>query len=328
MKETDGFPRLSIGSLGGTISMQATIMGQGVTPQLDCEALLAFLPRLGEIAQVSTATLGLVPSASMGFAQMIDVLRWAQEEVERGAHGIVITQGTDSLEESAYFLDLFWPFDVPLVLTGAMRSAGEPGADGPANLLAAACVALARESRDRGVLVVMNDQIHAAARVRKGDSLSVNAFESPNGGPVGQLFEGQVHYWHMPGYRTILPEPDRVQHQVALMESCLDADTGLLDAALGLGYEGLVIAGFGAGHVSERWASSLERIARQIPVIVATRTGRGTTASASYGFVGSEIDLQKKGMHMAGHLCPRKCRILLWALLGNGLQSSVRDHLR
>ena len=157
-------------------------------------------------------------------------------------------------------------------------------------------VALARESRDRGVLVVMNDQIHAAARVRKGDSLSVNAFESPNGGPVGQLFEGQVHYWHIPGHRTVLPEPDRVQHQVGLMESCLDADTGLLDAALGLGYEGLVIAGFGAGHVSEHWASSLERIARQIPVIVATRTGRGTTASASYGFVGSEIDLQKKGM--------------------------------
>lgn len=327
MKDMDAAPLLSIGSLGGTISMQAEQPGQGVMPRLECEALLASLPQLRAIARVSTATLGLVPSASLSFQQMLSVLQWAQAQVRGGAQGVVITQGTDTLEESAYFLDLFWRGDVPLVLTGAMRSASDPCTDGPANILAAARVALAKVSRARGVLVVMNDQIHAASRVRKADSLSLGAFESPNGGPMGQLLEGQVRYWSSPVTPPILPIPARVQHRVALFESCLDADTGLLDAVIDLGYEGLVIAGFGAGHVSQTWASSLARIARQIPVVVATRTGKGATARASYGFEGGEIDLQAKGLRMAGHVCPRKCRILLWALLGSGMQGTLDDYL-
>lgn len=296
--------------------MQSAHRGEGAVPRLDCCALLASVPELEAIAQVSAATLCLLPSASLGFKQLLDVLQWALSEVEQGAHAVVLTQGTDSLEETAYFLDLLWPFEAPLVLTGAMRSASQPGADGPANLLAAAHVALDAASRGRGAQVVMNDQIHAAARVRKVDSLSVAAFDSPGFGPQGRVVEGRALYAGAPIARVVLPLPQRTTHQVALLEACLDGDTLLLEQIPGLGYEGLVIAGFGAGHVPACWVPSLATIARDLCVIVATRTGSGPTARHGYGFAGGEIDLLNRGVRMAGSLCPRKCRVLLWVLLG------------
>ncbi|MCS4286289.1 L-asparaginase [Pseudomonas sp. BIGb0278] len=318
---------LSVGSLGGTVSMQAAAPGQGVTPTLDCLGLLAVVPQLAELAELRTATLCLLPSASLGFAQLFEVLAWAQAEVEQGAQAVVITQGTDTLEETAYFLHLLWSSPTPLVLTGAMRSASQPGADGPANLLAAAQVGLAASSRGRGVLVVINDEIHSAAKVRKVASLAMAAFASPGDGCDGYLLEGKPVYRQPGAARSVLPLPTNRGHTVALLEASLDADTGLLEALPKLGYAGLVVAGFGAGHVSASWAEALQRIAEQIPVVIATRTGSGPTATATYGFVGGEIDLRSKRMLMAGRLCPRKCRILLWLLLGCGLEQALEEHL-
>lgn len=316
MSAQPSLPCVAIGSLGGTVSMQATAPGQGVTPQLDCQALLAALPQLEGLARFTTASLCLLPSPSLSFCSLLQILAWAQQQVEAGAHAVVLTQGTDTLEETGYFLDLLWPFDAPLVLTGAMRPASHPGADGPANLLAAVQVALADTSRGRGVLVVIHEQIHRAAEVRKCASLALAAFDSPGVGPAGEVVEGLPVYRHAPTRRHTLPVPARTTHRVALLEACLDADTALLQAVADQGYDGLVVAGFGAGHVSAQWADCMAVIARQLPVIVATRTGSGATARATYGFAGSEIDLQAKGMQMAGALCPRKCRILLWLLLG------------
>ncbi|MBH3472164.1 asparaginase [Pseudomonas putida] len=327
MNEHSSLPRLSIASLGGTVSMQAGAVGCGVTPSLDCEQQLLKVPQLREMAQLNVASLCLVPSASLAFATLLQVLAWARCEVERGAQAVVVSQGTDTLEETAYFLDLLWPFDAPLVMTGAMRSASQPGNDGPANLLAAAQVALAPGSCGRGVLVVMNDQVHCAARVRKTASMAIAAFESPGCGPLGEVVEGAVLYHHSPGRREVLPLPHRTDQRVALLEACLDADTALLHAVATSGYEGLVIAGFGAGHVSASWSDVLEHVAPTLPVVVATRTGNGPTARATYGFAGAEIDLQKKGVHMAGQLCPRKCRILLWLLIGTDRRHELQDWL-
>ncbi|MNO62706.1 L-asparaginase [compost metagenome] len=327
MKEQTSQPKLSIASLGGTVSMQASTRGRGVRPKLDCDEQLAKVPQLREMAHLEVVTLGLLPSASLGFAALLEVLAWARGEVERGAQAVILTQGTDSLEETAYFLDLLWPFDAPLVMTGAMRAASQPGNDGPANLLAAAQVALAPGSRGRGVLVLMNDQVHCAARVRKTASLAMAAFESPGCGPIGDVVEGMVVYRQPAARRAVLPLPHRTEHRVALLEACLDADTALLQAVATLGYAGLVIAGFGAGHVSSCWAEVLDSLVPGLPVIVATRTGSGPTARASYGFAGAEIDLQTKGVHMAGQLCPRKCRILLWLLIGTGSQQQLHSWL-
>ncbi|WP_060509270.1 asparaginase [Pseudomonas sp. NBRC 111124] len=323
MNEKACLPRITLGCLGGTVSMQAGLPGTGVTPQLGGDELLAGMPQLGALADISTVTLCLLPSASLSFRILLDVLAWARGEVERGAQAVVLTQGTDTLEESAYFLDLLWPCDVPLVMTGAMRPASQPGNDGPANLLAAVQVALAAKSQGRGVLVVLNDQIHLAAQVRKTASLSIAAFESPGWGPEGSVVEGQVIFRGASVPRKVLPLPKHCEHRVALLDACLDADSALLQAIPTLGYEGLVVAGFGAGHVSTAWSQALARIAKDMPVIVATRTGCGPTARATYGFVGAEIDLQSKGMHMAGRLCPRKCRILLWLLIGLDDQAAL-----
>lgn len=320
-------PTLAIASLGGTVSMKNDALAGGVKPALGCGMQVAQVPELRNMALLVLETLALLPSASLSFLFLLDVFAWAKAQIEAGAVAIVMTQGTDSLEETAYFLDLIWPFDAPVVMTGAMRSASQPGHDGPANLLAAVQVALAGDSRGRGVLVVMGDQVHAASQVRKTASLSASAFESPGYGPLGMLIEGSVLYHHAIKRTEALPLPFRTDHRVALLESCLSADVDLLLAVKELGYEGLVIAGFGAGHVSESWSTALGRIAPMLPVVVATRTGSGSTARASYGFFGGEIDLQAKGIHMAGRLCPRKCRILLWLLCASNNQHRLESWL-
>lgn len=309
-------PILAIGALGGTVSMQAQTPGAGVVPAVGAEQMFAAVPQLRHLARVNTATLQLLPSASLDFDHLLEVLAWARLQVADGAHGVVLTQGTDTLEESAYFLDLLWDCDAPLVLSGAMRAASQVGADGPANLLAAAAVAIADSSRKRGVLVVMNDQVHAAAHVRKVHTLALDAFKSQEAGPLGVIVEGNVLYHAAVSSREILPLPHRTNHKVALLEASLGADTLLLAQVVTLGYEGLVIAGFGAGHVSEGWAAVVGSLCGSIPVVVGSRTGAGATASHSYGFTGGEMDLQGRGALMAGALCPRKCRVRLWLMLG------------
>lgn len=320
-------PKLAIAALGGTVSMQARNVGEGVIPTISGETLLASIPELTPLARVTVETLGLLPSASLDFEFLLSVLSWANFQIKQGAVGVVITQGTDTLEETATFFDHLWDHEEPLVLTGAMRSAAQPGADGPANLLDACRVALAEDSRLRGVQVVMNGQIHPACRVRKTDSLAVQAFSSPVFGPAGILVENAVRYVRPPAQRTVLPLPQQTTQKVAMLEASLSADTLFLENILELGYDGLVIGGFGAGHVSQSWAEVIENIAKKIPVIIATRTGSGSTAQSSYGFIGGEMDLIRKGASMAGFLCPRKARVLLWLLIGCQRQDELARYL-
>ena len=321
-------PVLSIGTLGGTVSMRAAQPGAGVTPTVSGEALLSGIPELHDGIDVHIETLCLVPSASLDFNLLLEVLIWAQEQVKLGVQGIVISQGTDTLEEAAFFFDLLWNSDVPLVLTGAMRSCGQPGADGPANLLDAARVALDTESRKRGVLVVMNNQIHQAQHVRKGSSMALDAFSSPLFGPVGLLIERRICYLRKPSPRTILPLPRTTHHKVALLQASLSADTLLLENELALGYDALVVSAFGAGHVSVEWADLIDHISTQIPVLVGTRTGSGSTAETSYGFIRSEMDLIDRGALMCGFLCPHKARIPTWLLIGAGQAREISKHLQ
>lgn len=320
-------PLLAIAGLGGTLGMQAGSAGSGLLPALDAQDLVAGLPQLGRLARVDAQTLQRLPSASLSLPQLLDLLHWANAQVRAGARGVVVTQGTDTLEESAWLLDLLWRHPQPLVFTGAMRAASQVGADGPANLLAAATVALARESQGRGVLVAFNDEVHRARHVRKCDTLALGAFASPGHGPVAVFVEGLPRYRQPPWRRQTLPLPGPGDRPVALLEATLGADTLLLRRVVALGYAGLVVAGLGAGHVSQAWAEALGEIATQIPVLIASRTGQGSTASRSYGFTGGEIDLQRRGAIMAGDLCPRKGRLLLWLLANTEGPDSLHERL-
>jgi len=321
-------PTLAIATLGGTLSMQSCHPDQGITPSLGGAQLLASVPELYALADIRVESLSLVPSASLDFDFLLHVLDWANRQIAQGVQAVVITQGTDTLEETAAFFEYLWTHDEPLILTGAMRCADQAGADGPANLLDACHVALSASSKGRGVLVVMNAEVHHALRIRKNHTLALHAFSSPTLGPAGLLIDHCVHYLCPSTARMTLPLPSRTSHKVALLEASLSADVLLVEQLVGLGYEGLVIAGFGAGHLSELWAEVLQPIAAKIPVIVGSRTGAGPTAFNTYGFKGGEIDLIRKGLHMSGFLCPRKARLLLWLLIGCGQQSRLKNFLR
>jgi len=320
--------RVAIASLGGTITMTSTSAdGQGARPSLTAEQLIAAVPVLAEVADLAATTLNTLPGASLAFPDVIGGLNWARTEVDRGADGAVLIQGTDTIEETAYLLDLFWDRSAPLIVTGAMRSPQTPGADGPANLNAGVRVASADASRDRGVLVVMNDEIHAARWVRKTRASGAGAFESPSFGPVGQLDEDQAVYGGVAAERRplSLPEPF-VAPRVALLETYLGDDGELLEAVADRGFQGVVLAGYGVGHVSSTVAAIVGKVARAIPVVFASRTGAGSTHRNTYGFDGSESDLIARGAIPAGWLDARKARVLLACLLAAGADhGNIRD---
>ena len=172
-------------------------------------------------------------------------------------------------------------------------------------------------------------RISAVTGVPLRVSVSVgDAFNSPLFGPTGLMIENRVLYLRKACTRTVLPMPRSIQHKVALLPATLSADTALLEHVLALGYDALVVSAFGAGHVSVEWVDLIDQITTEIPVLVATRTGSGPTTEASYGFIGSEMDLIDRGAVMCGFLCPYKARILIWLLIGAGMGREVAKHVQ
>ncbi|MCI4064912.1 asparaginase [Micromonospora sp. R77] len=291
----------------------------GVVARLTGAELAAAVPGLAEIP-IQVRDVEAVPSAALTYQQVLDLVEAAGAAVADGASGVVVTQGTDSLEETAYLADLVWSHAAPLVLTGAMRNPTLAGPDGPANLLAAVRVAAAPAARDLGVLVAFNDEIHAARFVRKTHSTSTATFASPNAGPLGHVIEGEVRLLTRPPRHAPLPPPapDRLAAtRVALHTVTLDDDVTLLDA-LAHGRDGLVVAGFGVGHVPPGLAPALGALAERMPVVLTSRTGAGSVLRHTYGAVGSERDLLRRGLVNGGLLDPYKAKVLLRLLLATG----------
>ena len=319
--------RVAIASLGGTITMTPVSAGAEVAPSLTAAELLSSVPGLAGTVEVTARTIATIPGASLSVADVLEALSWARAAVDDGASGAVIIQGTDTIEESAYLMDLYWDRAAPLVVTGAMRAARMAGADGPANILAATQVACSPASRHRGVLVVLNDEIHAAVTVRKTRSSGLNAFSSPSFGPLGYVEESVAVYGRSMRRVAPLPVPPGAAHpRVALIETHLDDDGALLDLVAASDYRGIVIAALGVGHASEKVASAVSRaIVGSKLVVLASRTGAGTTFSSTYGFIGSESDLLRRGAIAAGWLDARKARLLLACLL---MASSTVDDIK
>jgi L-asparaginase len=305
--------------LGGTIAMAADATG-GAVPDRSPADLLAAIPGLpGTGIEVRPEEVRRVPGASIRIADLHAVAALVRQRLAGGAAGVVVTQGTDTIEESSYLLDLLHDQPAPLVVTGAMRNPSLAGADGPANLLAAVQVAADPAARGHGVLVVFNDQIHAARRVRKTHSTNPATFASPDGGPLGYVVEGRPWFANrLPG-RTVLPAGPAPggSPRVGLWTVTLGEDGELL-AGLAERLDGLVVAAFGAGHVPDWLVEPLERLAGAMPVVLASRTGAGPVLAGTYAFPGSEADLRDRGMIGAGFLAAPKARILLYALLAAG----------
>jgi L-asparaginase len=303
---------------GGTIAMTAARAESGATPQLTGDDLVAAVPGLaGSGIDVVVRDVQQAPGASVTPTDMFAVAAAAREVVAGGAAGVVVTQGTDTIEETAYFLDLVHDGLAPIVVTGAMRNPSLAGADGPANLLAAVQTAASASARGVGCVVVFGNEIHEGRWVRKTHSVSPHAFSSPDVGPVGYLLEGRPRLLRGPTRQsrlTVAATGAPANHRIALVTMAFDDDGELLRRIDGDSFAGVVLAAFGAGHVPSGTVPILADLAAGMPVVLASRTGAGPVLTDTYGFPGSERDLLDHGLIGAGFLHPFKARILLYLL--------------
>lgn len=310
--------RLLVLSLGGTITMVPSEAG-GITPKLGAAELVASVPDLATVAEIEADSPARLPSPSLTPAHLVDVARRIEAAFAAGADGAVVIQGTDTIEESAFLLDLLVAGDKPVVVTGAMRGAAAPGADGPANLLAAARVAASDAARGLGALAVLNDQIHAARFVQKSHTALPSAFTSPMAGPLGLVAEERVRIFARVAREPALPAASGPPVPVALLRWTMGDDGRLLGALPALGYAGAVIEGMGAGHVPADAAEAISALAARMPVVLASRCATGPVFTQTYGYPGGEIDLIRRGTIPSGILSGPKARLLLGlALRGDG----------
>lgn len=313
-------PRIALLALGGTISAPVDERGSGARMTLTAEQIAGDLGARAGV-ELRPRTLRMQPSSNL---TLDDVRELAREVEATDADGVVVTVGTDALEEVAFALDVAVGGDRPLVVTGAMRNVGSPGVDGPANLLGALRVAAHPDARGQGVLVVFTDEVHLARYVRKTHTSSPAAFRSPTLGPVGYLVEDRVR---MPLARRRRPAPvpfgEGTLPAVALVRVTLGDDPALISAAANSGCAGLVIETFGAGHVAEGAVPVLREAASRMPVVFASRTGAGELYENVAAFPGSERDLLDAGLVPAGDLDGAKARLLLLLLLSGGADATA-----
>ena len=296
---------------GGTIAMSGV---GGAVPELDASTLAAAVPDVqwSGIEQVLNK-----PGPQMTLDDALMLSRAAIAAAGTG-DGVVVTHGTDTLEEVAFLCDLMYDGEAPIVFTGAIRPASSPGADGPANLTDAAHAATSGECAGLGVLVCFAGELHAARAVRKDDSTSPRSFHSPQSGPLGRVGERAVRVDWRPPRRPPL-DVRALDARVEIASAALGSDGAAIDALLGAGADGLVAVVLGAGHVPPGFFTVLRDAAERVPVVACVRPRRGEILHSTYGFEGSERDLRATAVIPAATLSPAAARVKLLACLGAGL---------
>ena len=319
-QQTNHSARVAILGLGGTIAMKPA-GGRGAVPGLTAEDLVAQLPEsvVGHIRHVENFR--QLPGAHIGLDDLVQLAARIRELEQSGeANGFVVVQGTDTIEETVFALELLCRGSAPVVVTGAMRHAGLVGPDGAANIANSVVLAATPAARERGAMVCFNDEIHAGWAVQKTAATNLAAFSSPGFGPVGHVIEGRADLLLKAArWPAVADEPAGIEPApVALVAAALGEGPELLDAVAQGHWRGLVVQALGAGHLPASWVEPLERLARDMPVVLATRVSRGPVLTETYAFPGSEQDLIARGLIPAGYLSASKARILLSLALGRG----------
>ncbi len=289
--------------------------GTGAVPVLAGQALLGSAPAGLEEVEIQVEDFANIPSPHLTVQQMWSLQKSVSDRLDRlYVRGVVITHGSDTMEESAYLLDYTLPSNKAVVLTGAMRVASDPGYEGSHNLWSAIRVALDPASDGRGAMIVMNDEIHAARYVTKTMSHNPATFQSPGWGPMGRLFGNQIQ-WGWSLERDMLPvrnlEPD-----VHLLTTAAGASDMLLRYLVERRVRGIVIEALGAARVPPWWMPWVrEAVQAGIAVVIASRTHSGSTRD-EYGYAGAYRDLEQAGAIFAEGLSGPKARIRLMCALG------------
>jgi len=317
-------PRVRVIFTGGTISMLPDPVTGAAVPALSGARILERTPGLDGIAELEAVDWGLVPASHLGFPQILDIatrIREAQADPE--VAGVVVVQGTDVIEETAFAWDLLSGDGPPVVVTGAMRNAGDPAWDGPANLTAAVRVAADPRLRDAGCLVVLDGTILPADDALKTHTHAVDTFRAPNVGPVGRVEGAIVHLDRARGPRRRLGAlPPSVPGPIPIVTVTAAMDGAPLRWAIAAGARGIVVALTGTGNGDpDILAAAEEAMAAGLPVVHASRVAAGR-ASGAYGFPGAGARWRAAGALPCGTLVPSKARIALALGLGAGLHGS------
>ena len=316
-------PRVAVVFTGGTISMRHDPVAGGNIPVLGGEALLATAPGLETIAELVAIDRGLTPASHFSFEALFGIAADVREQTADPAiDGVVVVQGTDTIEETAFFLDLLHSGTKPVVITGAMRAAGTPDYDGPANLTAAVRVAASAEAAavpgGLGAVVVLDGSIEAADDVTKSHASAFDTFRSLNRGSLGRVTGERVELARDRGPRRQVATSRAAEavHLVVATVATTGAPIGALHAA---GADGFVVAATGAGNTDPRLLAAAEAaIADGLPVAITTRCPIGA-ANQAYAFPGGGATWVRAGAIPTGHLGGPKARIALALGIGAGL---------
>ena len=312
--------RVAMVFTGGTISMGFDPVAGGNVPALDGAAILARTPGLETIADIVTVDRGLTPASHFTFEDVLEIGRVVQEALDDPSiDGVVVVQGTDTIEETSFAWDLVLRSSKPVVVTGAMRAPHEADFDGPANLHDAVAAAVSPELRDAGVVVTLAGTLEPADDVTKLHTTAFTTFGSPNGGKLGRVADGRVVSERARGPRRRLEAVPTVGARVHLLTAGIGSDGSLLDAAVAAGADGIVVAATGAGNTSPGWFAAAERaIAAGVVVALASRCPAGPV-SIAYAFPGGGATWVRAGAIRVGTLCAIKARVALALGLGAGM---------
>jgi L-asparaginase len=310
--------RVAIVFTGGTISMGFDPVAGGNVPTLDGAAILARTPGLESIAEIVPIDRGLKPASHFTFDDVLAIGREVQRALDDPEiDGAVVVQGTDTIEETSFAWDLVLRSSKPVLVTGAMRAPHDDGFDGPSNLTDAVVAAASPTLRDAGVVVTLAGTLEPADDVTKMHTSAFTAFGSPNGGTLGRIVDGRVELARprRPRRAVVTQRGDRVH----LLTAGIGSDGSLLDAAVGAGADGIVVAATGAGNTSPGWLAAAERAMGAGVVVALASRCPGGAVSTAYAFPGGGLTWARAGAIQVGTLCAIKARVALALGLGGGL---------
>lgn len=300
---------------GGTISMKVDPKIKAAVPSLTGEEIMHMVTGIEEYATVVSYNFSSVPSPHMTMEKIMELRKFTMKILEmEDVDGVVITHGTDTMEETAYLFDLTIRTDKPIVFTGAMRSGSELGYDGPSNLAQSIVTAASESSRGLGVLVCLNSELNSASEVTKTNSVALNAFRTPSFGPLGMVDNNRVIYYRSIGDKQF-QEIETLNTKVDLIKTVAGMDSSYLKFLVEKGCEGIVIEALGRGNVPPQMVEGIRlALSKGIHVVIVSRCYEGRVYG-SYGYEGGGKHLRNMGVIFGDNLPGQKARIKLMVAL-------------
>ncbi len=308
---------------GGTISMKVDPKLKAAVPSLTGEEIMSMVTGIESFAEIESYNFSSLPSPHVTPEIMFELSKYIKSFTDReDIDGVVVTHGTDSLEETAFFLDLTLSTDKPIIVTGSMRSSSELGYDGPSNLAASICTAISEESRGRGVLVCINGQLNCASEVTKANSMALDAFRTPNFGPIGIVDNNKVLFYRNSNNKEVL-SIEKLETRVSLIKCAAGMDSRFIDFSISEGDKGIVIEAMGRGNIPPLMVDGVQRaLEKNIPVVIVSRCFEGRVFD-SYGYHGGGKELRKMGVIFGDTLPGQKARIKLMVALSK--YNNIKD---